>query len=105
MSRVYVVRLIRDYSSDFPQLRGFAPLLCIWDYLGYTNSATGDGGSKAGTLFRSGENTGSSWECHGKARREWVAPARYRRAQDSSNNGNLRVQKVEFALQQETLTA
>ena len=75
-------------------------------HLGYTDLPEKDG-SKAGALCRSGENTGSSW---GIAREKRdangrVDRARDRRPQDSSNLGNLRVQKVEVALQQETLTA
>ena len=74
-------------------------------HLGHTDSATGDG-SKAGTLLMSGEQPwielGNPTE---KLDANGVAPARDRRAQDSSSKGNLRVQKVEFALQQETPTA
>ena len=52
----------------------------------------------AKTLDRAGNAMGSSTQMG-------VDPARDRRPQDSSNDGNLRVQKLEFGLHQETLTA
>jgi hypothetical protein len=102
MSRVYVIRLIRDYSSDFLATTRLCLLLCIWD----TQILPQETAVKAGTPFRSGEDTGSSWECHGKARRKWgwlqhvIAEHKTHLIMEV-----LRVQKVEFALQQETLTA
>ena len=57
----------QNYSSDF---LATTPAWPAFMHLGYTDSVSGDG-STAGILFKSGKNTGSSWECHGKARRKW----------------------------------
>jgi hypothetical protein len=62
----------QNYSSDF---LATTPAWPAFMHLGYTDSVSGDG-STAGILFKSGKNTGSSWECHGKARRKsaWLQP-------------------------------
>ena len=93
-SPVYVVRLIRNYSSDF--LATTRPALPSSMHLGYTDSARGDG-SKAGTLLQQWRKTlpieRSSWECHRRARCKWAWLERVIADHKTClNNGNLRVQ-------------
>jgi hypothetical protein len=99
MTPVYVVRTIRNYSYDFLATTRF----CLaFMHLGYTDSARGDG-SKAGALFKERRKRSIELGMRGRSSTPMgVSRAGGRRL---INNGNLRVQEAEFALQPETLTA